>query len=55
MSLPTSRIEMLPVAALKPYPGNSRRHSKEHGRQRPVALSLASRYFTVPSSVISFG
>jgi DNA modification methylase len=40
------RIEMLPVASLKPYPGNARRHSRRQIRQ--IADSIARFGFTNP-------
>jgi hypothetical protein len=46
MPLSTPRIEMQPVAALKPYPGNARKHSKKQIRQ--IADSISRFGFTNP-------
>ncbi len=46
MRAPTPKIEMLPVAALKPYAGNARKHSKKQVRQ--IADSIARFGFTNP-------
>lgn len=40
------KIEMVPVAALRPYPGNARRHSKKQVRQ--IADSITRFGFTNP-------
>jgi ParB-like chromosome segregation protein Spo0J len=42
----TPRIEMLPVAVLRPYPGNARRHSRKQVRQ--IADSITRFGFTNP-------
>ena len=42
----TPKIEMRPVAALKPYPGNARTHSRKQVRQ--IADSIARFGFTNP-------
>ena len=46
MTLSTPRIEMQPVAALKPYPGNARKHSKKQIRQ--IGESISRFGFTNP-------
>lgn len=46
MTLSTPRIEMQPVAALRPYPGNARKHSKKQVRQ--IAESINRFGFTNP-------
>jgi DNA modification methylase len=46
MTLPTPQIEMLPLAALRPWPGNARRHSKKQVRQ--IADSIERFGFTNP-------
>jgi DNA modification methylase len=53
MNLPTPKIEMAPVAALKPYPGNARRHSKKQVRQ--IAESITRFGFTNPVLVSDHG
>lgn len=40
MTLSTTRIEMQPVAALRPYPGNARKHSKKQVKQIADSISL---------------
>ena len=46
MNAPTLKIEMLPVSALRPYPGNARRHSRKQVRQ--IADSITRFGFTNP-------
>ena len=46
METATPHIEMRPVAALKPYPGNARTHSRKQVRQ--IADSIARFGFTNP-------
>jgi ParB-like chromosome segregation protein Spo0J len=46
MNLDTPKIEMMSVAALKPYPGNARQHSKKQVRQ--IADSIRRFGFTNP-------
>jgi DNA modification methylase len=46
MPAPTPRIEMLPVSALRPYPGNARRHSRKQVGQ--IADSIRRFGFTNP-------
>lgn len=46
MSLSTPQIEVLPLASLRPYPGNARRHSKKQVRQ--IADSIRRFGFTNP-------
>lgn len=53
MTLPTPKIEMLPVTALRPYPGNARRHSKKQVRQ--IADSITRFGFTNPVLVSDQG
>ena len=51
--MPAPQIEMLPVAALKPYAGNARRHSKKQVRQ--IADSINCFGFTNPVLVSDDG
>lgn len=51
--MPAPQIEMLPVAALKPYAGNARRHSKKQVRQ--IADSITRFGFTNPVLVSDDG
>lgn len=53
MDMPTPKIEMVPVSALKPYPGNARRHSKKQIRQ--IAESITRFGFTNPVLVSDAG
>ena len=46
MTLSTPRIEMQPVAALRPYAGNARKHSKKQVKQ--IAESISRFGFTNP-------
>jgi ParB-like chromosome segregation protein Spo0J len=46
MSSPTPQIEVLPLASLRPYPGDARRHSKKQVRQ--IAESIRRFGFTNP-------
>jgi DNA modification methylase len=53
MNVPTPEIEMLPLSALRPYPGNARRHSKKQVRQ--IADSIIRFGFTNPVLVSDEG
>ncbi|MGC2774606.1 MAG: DNA methyltransferase [Bradyrhizobium sp.] len=53
MSLPSPKIEVLPLASLRPYPGNARRHSKKQVRQ--IAESIRRFGFTNPVLVSDQG
>lgn len=46
MTQPSPKIEMLPVASLRPYAGNARRHSRKQVRQ--IADSVRRFGFTNP-------
>jgi DNA modification methylase len=53
MDIPTPRIEMLPVKALKPYAGNARKHSRKQVRQ--IADSITRFGFTNPVLISDSG
>lgn len=53
MSVTTPNIDMMPVSALRPYPGNARRHSKKQIDQ--IAKSITRFGFTNPILVSDHG